>query len=123
MIKVRVLHISSVVLRCSYPCCSCPQVRTRSFAGSPPVIALTDVSMEMYEGQTTALLGPNGAGKSTAIGLLTGLFPPTSGSAHVFGLSISRQMQGGLARTQHTRSKQAGTQAACTQAQRLAQLP
>ena len=42
----------------------------------------------MYKGQITALLGHNGAGKTTTMSILTGLFPPTSGSAHVNGKSI-----------------------------------
>ena len=66
---------------------------SRTFPGSPPVVALSDVSLQMYTGQVTALLGPNGAGKSTAIGLLTGLFPPTSGTATVFGHDIRTEMR------------------------------
>ena len=65
---------------------------SRTFNGSPPVVALSDVSLQMSTGQVTALLGPNGAGKSTAIGLLTGLFPPTSGTAIVFGHDIRTEM-------------------------------
>ena len=64
-----------------------------SFAASPPVVALTDVSLQLHRGQVTALLGPNGAGKSTVIGILTGLYPPTSGGATVFGHSVGTQME------------------------------
>ncbi|XP_067140472.1 phospholipid-transporting ATPase ABCA3-like isoform X3 [Centruroides vittatus] len=43
--------------------------------------AVKNISLNMYEGNITALLGHNGAGKSTTISILTGLFPPTSGTA------------------------------------------
>ena len=42
----------------------------------------------MYKGQITALLGHNGAGKTTTMSILTGLFPPTAGSARINGLSV-----------------------------------
>ena len=42
----------------------------------------------MYKGQITALLGHNGAGKTTTMSILTGLFPPDAGSAHINGLSV-----------------------------------
>lgn len=42
----------------------------------------------MYEGQVTALLGHNGAGKSTTMSILTGLFPPTTGTAVINGYDI-----------------------------------
>lgn len=48
----------------------------------------------MYESQITALLGHNGAGKSTTMSMLTGLFPPTSGTALVNGFDIRKDIQG-----------------------------
>lgn len=50
--------------------------------------AVKGMSMNMYEGQITALLGHNGAGKTTTMSMLTGFFPPTSGTAKVNGYDI-----------------------------------
>lgn len=55
-------------------------------------VAVDGLSLQMYKGQITALLGHNGAGKTTTISILTGLFPPTSGSAHINGKSIMTDM-------------------------------
>ena len=50
--------------------------------------------MRMYKGQIFVLLGHNGAGKTTTINMLTGLYEPSAGDAHVFGRSIRREMDG-----------------------------
>ena len=50
--------------------------------------AVDGLNLSMYQGQITALLGHNGAGKTTTIGMLTGMVPPTSGSAVVAGYDI-----------------------------------
>ena len=42
----------------------------------------------------TSLLGHNGAGKSTTMSILTGLFPPTSGTAVVYGDDIRTNIEG-----------------------------
>jgi ABC-2 type transport system ATP-binding protein len=47
--------------------------------------AVDDVSFSIEEGEVFGLLGPNGAGKSTTIAMLTGLFPPDSGSIRIIG--------------------------------------
>ena len=49
--------------------------------------------MDIYEGQVTALLGHNGAGKTTLIAMITGMVPPSGGSALVYGMEITNQNQ------------------------------
>src|SRR5215218_1794984 len=39
-------------------------------------------------GRAIGLLGPNGAGKSTLINTLLGFYPPTAGTARIFGHDI-----------------------------------
>ena len=53
--------------------------------GATAVQAVRALDLEVRSGEVLALLGPNGAGKSTAIGMLTGLTAPTSGTARLFG--------------------------------------
>lgn len=54
-------------------------------------VAVDDVSLTIEAGEIFGLLGPNGAGKTTMIGMLCGLFPPTSGTATVGGYDLVRQ--------------------------------
>ena len=58
--------------------------------GSPPKLALDDVSFEVPQGGIFGLLGPNGAGKSTLINILAGLVNKTAGSAEIWGFDIDR---------------------------------
>jgi ABC-2 type transport system ATP-binding protein len=54
--------------------------------------AVKGVSFSVEEGEVFGLLGPNGAGKTTTISMLTGLFPPTSGTATVGGFDILQEL-------------------------------
>ena len=55
-------------------------------------VAVQNLSLDFYEGQITSFLGHNGAGKTTTISILTGLYPPTSGTATINGLDIRYNM-------------------------------
>ncbi|KAM8882220.1 retinal-specific phospholipid-transporting ATPase ABCA4a isoform 2-T2 [Synchiropus picturatus] len=54
--------------------------------------AVDGLSLSFYEGQITAFLGHNGAGKTTTMSILTGMFPPTSGTATIYGKDIRTDM-------------------------------
>ena len=51
-------------------------------------LAVDGLNLNLYEGQITSFLGHNGAGKTTTMSVLTGLFPPTSGTAIINGFDI-----------------------------------
>lgn len=50
--------------------------------------AVRGVSFAAGRGEVVGLLGPNGAGKTTTIRMITGVFPPTSGTLEVDGASV-----------------------------------
>ena len=48
-------------------------------------VAVSNLSLEVEEGEILGLLGPNGAGKSTTLAMIAGLVRPSSGTIAVFG--------------------------------------
>jgi branched-chain amino acid transport system permease protein len=74
---------------------------SKAFTG---VQALSDVSLQVYQGEILGLLGPNGSGKSTFINVVSGHYPLSGGSI-VFegqplnGLQAHQIAQAGIART------------------------
>ena len=54
---------------------------------------IVNVDLSIDEGEFFGFIGPNGAGKSTTIRTLLGLISPTSGSARVFGMPLSKAPQ------------------------------
>ena len=50
---------------------------TKSFGG---LMAVSNVNMELNQGEMVGLIGPNGAGKTTVFNLLTGVYKPSSGT-------------------------------------------
>jgi ABC-2 type transport system ATP-binding protein len=53
--------------------------------------AVNDVSFKVEKGEILGFLGPNGAGKTTTMRMITGVLPPTSGSARVAGFDVFEQ--------------------------------
>ena len=54
-------------------------------SGGSAVLAVEGVDLSVRAGELLAVLGPNGAGKTTALGMLTGLTTPSTGTARLFG--------------------------------------
>ena len=60
---------------------------TKYYGKSRGIVQL-DLTVE--EGEFFGFIGPNGAGKSTSIRTLLGLISPTSGSAEIFGMDVTK---------------------------------
>ena len=54
------------------------------------LVALSDVDLDIRQGEIFALLGPNGAGKTTLISAVCGIVTPTAGRVQVYGHDIIR---------------------------------
>src|SRR5690606_20197587 len=54
------------------------------------VHAVNDVNLTVRSGQVVGLIGPNGAGKTTLVNMISGLIPPSAGSATVLGVQIGK---------------------------------
>jgi ABC-2 type transport system ATP-binding protein len=54
--------------------------------------AVKGISFAVEEGEVFGLLGPNGAGKTQTISMLTGVIPPTSGTARIGNHDINTDM-------------------------------
>lgn len=56
--------------------------------------AVRNLSLNMYQDQITVLLGHNGAGKTTTMSMLTGMFPPSGGTAVINGYDVRTDIDG-----------------------------
>ena len=57
-------------------------------------VAVDNVTFDVRRGEIFGFLGSNGAGKSTTIRMLCGLLKPTSGTATVGGVDVTRDPEG-----------------------------
>ncbi|MEN6304373.1 MAG: ABC transporter ATP-binding protein [Armatimonadia bacterium] len=64
--------------------------------GAREVIALSEVSFAIAQGELVGLSGPSGSGKSTLLNILGGLDRPTSGTVMVDGSSLENLSDDGL---------------------------
>ncbi|HVS62598.1 MAG TPA: ABC transporter ATP-binding protein [Thermoanaerobaculia bacterium] len=77
-----------------------PQPRGETVGQQPPVIELEGLGIRFgrhqvlddltgrFDGRCIGLLGPNGAGKTTLLHALLGFYPPSAGTARIFGHDI-----------------------------------
>jgi putative ABC transport system ATP-binding protein len=71
---------------------------TKSYKiGETSYDALSNVSLEITEGELLAIMGPSGSGKSTLLNLVGGLDRPTSGEVVVSGQDLSKMKKDQLA--------------------------
>jgi putative ABC transport system ATP-binding protein len=76
---------------------------TRTFPGSPPVTAVSDVSLTIRAGELVAIVGPSGSGKSTVLNIMGLLDDPTKGARRVLGVDTAGRSERELVRVRATR--------------------
>ena len=67
------------------------------YRGKVVIPVLSDISLQIEQGDFLALMGPSGSGKTTLLNLIGGLDTPTLGSISVGGERIDKLGQGQLA--------------------------
>ena len=60
---------------------------TMQFGG---VTALSEVSLQIKQGEILGLIGPNGAGKTTCFNVMTGVYAPTLGTVSFEGKNLAK---------------------------------
>lgn len=58
--------------------------------GSPPIKILTDINLEIHEGEFVALTGRSGSGKSTLLYILSSLDAPSEGTVMIDNQNINK---------------------------------
>jgi branched-chain amino acid transport system ATP-binding protein len=76
---------------------------TKDFGG---LRALSEVDLELREGEILGLIGPNGAGKTTLFNMITGIYPPSAGRVRFLGEELLEYRPLGLPYTRRRRPYQ-----------------
>ena len=79
-----------------------PLVATRGLGkyyvrGDQLIPVLTDIDLDVWQGDYVALMGPSGSGKSTLLNLIAGIDKPSAGEIRVVGVDIARLSDSDLA--------------------------
>jgi len=65
--------------------------------GGGKFTALSDITLNLADGEFTGLVGPSGSGKTTLLNIIGGLDTPSAGNVSVLGLPLNGQNQNSLA--------------------------
>jgi putative ABC transport system ATP-binding protein len=80
---------------------SCPiraQQLSKTVSGPEgDLLILSDIELQIAQGESVAVVGPSGSGKSTLLGLLAGLDAPSTGRVWLNGTDITRLDEDGRA--------------------------
>ncbi|MCW3014919.1 MAG: transporter ATP-binding protein [Solirubrobacterales bacterium] len=68
----------------------------KTYAGTPPILALRPVDLRVEAGERVAVLGPSGSGKTTLLHLLGTLDRPSGGTLRVAGDDVAGLSDGAL---------------------------
>ncbi len=79
-----------------------PTVRIRKLTkvyrqGDINVVALSDITLDIAQGEFLTLMGPSGSGKSTLLHIIAGIDRPTEGECFVQGVDVARLNESELA--------------------------
>jgi len=77
---------------------SVQNVKKSFFRGEIEVPVLTQLSLEVQEGEFVALMGPSGSGKTTLLNMIAGLDKPLEGRVVVAGTDITQLSENELAK-------------------------
>jgi NitT/TauT family transport system ATP-binding protein len=61
-----------------------------SSKGEPAIVAVSDLSFSIADGEVVSLIGPSGCGKSTLLNMGSGLDPATEGEVYVDGERVTK---------------------------------
>jgi putative spermidine/putrescine transport system ATP-binding protein len=61
----------------------------KEFPGTPPVVAVDDIDLEIRDGEFFSMLGPSGSGKTTVLRMIAGFEAPTSGRIELGGRDVT----------------------------------
>jgi putative ABC transport system ATP-binding protein len=62
---------------------------SKAYGAEPPVLALSDVSLLVNEGELVAIIGPSGSGKTTLMHVIGTLERPSTGVVSITGLDAA----------------------------------
>ena len=61
----------------------------KEFPGTPPVVAVDDIDLDIRDGEFFSMLGPSGSGKTTVLRMIAGFETPTSGRVELGGRDVT----------------------------------